>query len=121
MILEYTHFLDAIGVKRLNSGIGIDIQDFATNNLFFCLDLNPEQCNNSHLHSKSNQNFLHQYSTILDIYIYFIITADKTGVIGIHITFNAATTAPFQLIAYAVYPKLALIDAAGDCKVVDNI
>ena len=57
IFLEYTHFLDAIGVKRLNSGIGIDITDFATNNFFCCLDLNPEQCNNSHLHSKSNQNF----------------------------------------------------------------
>ena len=68
MILEYTHFLDAIGVKRLNSGIGIDIQDFATNNLFFCLELNPEQCNNSHLHSKSNQNFY------INIQLYLIFT-----------------------------------------------
>ena len=51
----------------------------------------------------------------------FIVTVDKTGVIGIHITFQQEAPAPYQLLAYAVYPKIALIDSAGDCKVVDNI
>ena len=51
----------------------------------------------------------------------FNITADKTGVVGIHITFEGPTLVPYQLLAYAVYPKLALIDSAGECKIVDNI
>ena len=55
-LLEYSHFLDGIGVKRLNSGIGIDIKDFATNHCFFVLDLTPEQCNNTHLHGDQYVN-----------------------------------------------------------------
>ena len=63
--LEYTHFLDGIGVKRLNSGIGIDIKDFATNNCFFVLDLTPEQCNNTHLHGESKISFLYLISNLV--------------------------------------------------------
>ena len=51
----------------------------------------------------------------------FSFTDSKTGVIGIDIKFAEETDAPYQLLAYAVYPKVALIDNTGDCKVVDNI
>ena len=52
---------------------------------------------------------------------FFSFTDSKTGVIGIDIKFAEETDAPYQLLAYAVYPKVALIDNTGDCKVVDNI
>ena len=82
------------------------------------LDLNPEQCNNTHLHGNyiCSKKFLKPILTK-----FFIITVDKSGVIGIHITFQTAIVAPYQLLAYAVYPKIALIDSAGDCKLIDNI
>ena len=57
--------MDGIGVKRLNSGIGIDIKDFATNNCFFVLDLTPEQCNNTHLHGESKISFLYFISNLV--------------------------------------------------------
>ena len=53
--------------------------------------------------------------------IFFSFTDSKTGVIGIDIKFATANSAPFQLLSYAVYPKVALIENTGDCKVVDNI
>ena len=50
LFTEYQHLMNGIGIKRLNTGLGLNITDFATNNCFFILDLSPEQCNNSHLH-----------------------------------------------------------------------
>ena len=44
---EYIHMHDALGVRRLNSGLGISQKDFATNNCFFVLDLSSDQCNNA--------------------------------------------------------------------------
>ena len=41
--------------------------------------------------------------------------------IGIDITFGEETTIDYQLLAYAVYPKVALIDGSGDCKLVDDV
>ena len=43
------------------------------------------------------------------------------GVIGIDIKFAEETGTPYQLLAYAVYPKVALIDNTGDCKLKNNI
>ena len=51
----------------------------------------------------------------------FLFTVNKTGVIGIDIKFAEETGTPYQLLAYAVYPKVALIDNTGDCKLIDNI
>ena len=60
-----------------------------------------------------------------EIYLYLrkkiSFTDSKTGVIGIDIKFATATAEDYQLLAYAVYPKVALIDNTGDCQVVDNI
>ena len=44
---EYIHMHDALGVRRLNSGLGITQKDFAKNNCFFVLDLSSDQCNNA--------------------------------------------------------------------------
>ena len=52
---------------------------------------------------------------------FFSFTESKTGVIGIDITFAAATLKDYQLLAYAVYPKVALVDSSGDCKLVDDV
>ena len=49
---EYQHFMNAIGVKRLNTGVAITIEDFVNTCTFFVLDLTPEQCNNHHTHGK---------------------------------------------------------------------
>ena len=45
----------------------------------------------------------------------------KTGVIGIDIKFAEALGEDFQLLAYATYPKAAIIDNTGACQVVDNV
>ena len=52
---EYQHLMNAIGIKRLNSGVTLTVADFAKTSAFFVLDLTPEQCNNSHLHSKYHE------------------------------------------------------------------
>ena len=44
---EYIHMHDALGVRRLNSGIGISQEDFSKCNCFFVLDLSSDQCNNA--------------------------------------------------------------------------
>ena len=44
---EYMHMHEALGIRRLNSGLGINQQDFAKNNCFFVLDLSSDQCNNA--------------------------------------------------------------------------
>ena len=51
-VREYQHLLNAIGIKKFNSGNGITIEDFAKTTCFFVVDLTPEQCNNAHLHGK---------------------------------------------------------------------
>ena len=45
-----TEFFYGVGIKRLNTGLALNITEFAANNCFFILDLSPEQCNNSHIH-----------------------------------------------------------------------
>ena len=52
---------------------------------------------------------------------HFSFSVNKTGVIGIDIKFAEETGAPYQLLTYAVYPKVALIENTGDCKLIDNI
>ena len=47
---EYQHLMNGVGIKRLDSGLALNITEFAANNCFFILDLSPEQCNNSHIH-----------------------------------------------------------------------
>ena len=47
---EYQHLMNSVGIKRMNTGLGLSVEEFATNNCFFTLDLSPEQCNHSHIH-----------------------------------------------------------------------
>ena len=96
-VREYQHLMNAIGIKRLNTGVGIGIKDFATNCCFWVLDTTPEQCNNAHMH------------------------IGLSGNIGVEIGFAAETDAAFQMLGYGVYPVQAIIDKTGNCKVVDNI
>lgn len=48
-VREYQHLMNSIGIKRLNSGLDITMEDFASNCCIWVLDMNPEQCNNSTL------------------------------------------------------------------------
>ena len=102
----------------MNSGLGLTITEFAKNNCFFTLDLSPEQCNHSHLHGQSPKKNSLKY-TLLKIFFSFI--DSKTGVIGIDIKFAEALAEDFQLLAYATYPKAAVIDNTGACQLVDNV
>ena len=96
-VREYQHLMNAIGIKRLNAGIGIGIKDFAANCCFWILDMSPEQCNNAHLH------------------------IGMSGNVGIQIGFADPTATTFQMLGYGIYPVQAEIDKDGKCKVVDNI
>ena len=49
----------------------------------------------------------------------FSFTDNKTGAIGIDIKFSATTADDYQLIAYATFPKVAVIDNTGSCQLVD--
>ena len=49
----------------------------------------------------------------------FSFTDNKTGAIGIDIKFSATTPDDYQLIAYATFPKVAVIDNTGSCQLVD--
>ena len=49
----------------------------------------------------------------------FSFTDNKTGVVGIDIKFSAATTDDYQLLTYATFPKVAVIDNTGSCQLVD--
>ena len=51
--------------------------------------------------------------------IFFSFTDNKTGVIGIDIKFADATDVDYQLLAYATFPKVAVIDNTGGCQLVD--
>ena len=42
--------MNCVGVKRMNSGACLKVEEFYTNNCFWALDLSPEQCNHSHIH-----------------------------------------------------------------------
>ena len=96
-VREYQHLLDSIGIKRHNTGVGIKLEDYATNCCFWALDLTPEQCNNSHVH------------------------LSQSGTIGVSMTFKTPTPTAYELIAYGVYPMQAHIDEAGNCKLIDNV
>ena len=50
LLTEYQHLLNSIGIKRMNGGGCLSIQEFYTNNCFYTLDLSPEQCNHAHIH-----------------------------------------------------------------------
>ena len=50
---------------------------------------------------------------------FFSFTDNKTGAIGIDIKFSALTADDYQLIAYATFPKVAVIDNTGSCQLVD--
>ena len=100
----------------MNTGLGLSVQEFATNNCFFTLDLSPEQCNHSHIHGQSPKKNLPKY-TLLKNFFHF--TDNKTGVIGIDIKFSAPTEDDYQLLAYATFPKVAVIDNTGSCQLVD--
>ena len=49
----------------------------------------------------------------------FSFADNKTGVIGIDIKFAAATPNDYQLLAYATFPKVAIIDKSQSCQLVD--
>ena len=49
----------------------------------------------------------------------FSFTDNKTGAIGIDIKFSTATTDDYQLLTYATFPKVAVIDNTGSCLLVD--
>lgn len=44
----------------------------------------------------------------------------KTGSVGIDIKFDSSLTDDYQLIAYATYPKVAVIDNTGSCQIFDD-
>ena len=49
----------------------------------------------------------------------FSFTDNKTGVIGIDIKFSTPTADDYQLLTYATFPKVAVIDNTGSCQLVD--
>ena len=49
----------------------------------------------------------------------FSFADNKTGVIGIDIKFAVETPDDYQLIAYATFPKVAIIDKTQSCQLVD--
>ena len=50
---------------------------------------------------------------------FFSFADSKTGVIGIDIKFATATPNDYQLLAYATFPKVAIIDKTQSCQLVD--
>ena len=100
----------------MNGGGCLSIQEFATNNCFYTLDTSPEQCNHAHIHGQSPKKKTSQSTPYLRI---FSFADNKTGVIGINIKFAAATPDDYQLIVYATFPKVAIIDKTQSCQVVD--
>ena len=94
---EYIHMHDALGVRRLNSGIWINLMDYKTNNCFFVLDLSSDQCNNAHTH------------------------ITHTGTIGLDIIFERDTAEAFQTIEYGVFHTAMVIDNDRSCQIVDNV
>ena len=47
-------------------------------------------------------------------------TDSDTGAIGIDIKFSKELAGDYQLLAYATYPKVAVIDNTGSCQLVDT-
>jgi hypothetical protein len=66
----------------------------------------------SHQKKKTSQSTLY-------LRIFFSFTDNKTGAIGIDIKFSSTTADDYQLIAYATFPKVAVIDNTGSCQLVD--
>ena len=52
--------------------------------------------------------------------IFFSFTDSNTGAIGIDIKFAKELAGDYQLLAYATYPKVAVIDNTGNCQLVDS-
>ena len=94
---EYIAMHDQLGVRRLNSGIGITLKDFKKNSCFWVLDLSADLCNNAHTHIA------------------------HTGTIGVDITFHKDTPSAFQTIEYGVFHTALVIDKDRVCTLVDNI
>jgi len=112
--------MDSIGVKRLNSGVGITVAYFATTSCLFILDRTPEMCNNSHLHSKLMFYIFLSFKIKLKLFLIFYIVS-KNGTIGVEMTFKKPTDAAYQFLTYVIYPKSALLDQHGNCVFVDNV
>ena len=51
---------------------------------------------------------------------FFSFTDSNTGAIGIDIKFAGELAGDYQLLAYATYPKVAVIDNTGNCQLVDS-
>ena len=94
---EYQHLMNTIGIKRLNSGVGITLKDFAKHCCIFTLDNTPEQCNNNHVH------------------------IGTSGSIGLEMTFGTQTAVNYQMLAYGIYPTIAKIENNYEVKLVDAV
>ena len=70
------------------------------------------------IYTVSHQKKILQNTPYLRI---FSFTDSKTGAIGIDIKFFEALQDDYQLLAYATFPKVAVIDNTGGCQIVDNI
>ena len=96
-VREYMAMHDQLGVRRLNGGLGITLEDFKENNCFFVFDLSADLCNMAKTH------------------------LPKTGTIGVNMTWHDKTAGAFQIIQYASFPTALTIGKDGVCKLVDNI
>ena len=96
-VREFIALHDQIGIRRLNSGIDIKLDDFKTSNCFWALDLSADLCNNAHTHLA------------------------HTGTIGVEITFKKELSESFQMIEYGVFHTALVIDKDRICTLVDNI
>ena len=94
---EYQHLMNTIGIKRLNSGVGITLKDFVKHCCIFTLDNTPEQCNNNHVH------------------------IGTSGSIALEMTFGTATTTNYQMLAYGIYPSIAKIENTLEVKIADAV
>ena len=94
---EYIAMHDQLGVRRLNSGIGITLNEFKKNCCFWVLDLSADLCNNAHTH------------------------ITHTGTIGIEITFHKEPTEAFQTLEYGVFHTALKIDKDRVCELVDKM
>ena len=61
---------------------------------------------------------LWEYTLIKSFFHFFL--DSKTGSIGIDIKFDAALSDDYQLIAYATYPKVSVVDNTGSCQIFDD-
>ena len=68
------------------------------------------------IYTVSHKKKLPKYTLLKN---FFSFADNKTGVIGIDIKFAAETPDDYQLIAYATFPKVAIIDKTQSCQLVD--